>query len=149
MAKVSTYLNFPRETELAFNFYREVFGTEFTGPIVRFGDMPGDEGGPVLPEGDKNLVLNVQLPITGGHLLMDSDVPASLDLSAEPGEAAHVMLHVDSAAEADRLFAALSEGGAVGMPMEDMFWGSYYGACTDSFGVSRMISFEKTETTQL
>jgi uncharacterized glyoxalase superfamily protein PhnB len=41
MARVSTYLNFPRTTEEAFAFYRSVFGTEFLGPIARFGDMPG------------------------------------------------------------------------------------------------------------
>ena len=76
MAQTSTYLNFPCETEKAFNFYKTVFGTDFVGgKMNRFGDMPHQEGMPPLPDADKNLVIHVALPILGGHLLMGSDAP--------------------------------------------------------------------------
>ena len=72
MASVSTYLNFPRNTEDAFYFYKSVFGGDFKdGKISRFSDIPPQEGMPTLAEGDKNLVMHVALPITGGHLLME------------------------------------------------------------------------------
>lgn len=78
MARVSTYLNFARTTEEAFVFYKLVFGGEFIGPISRFGDFPPAEGIPPLAEGDKNLIMNIQLPILGGHILMGTDAPESI-----------------------------------------------------------------------
>jgi PhnB protein len=51
------------------------------------------------------------------------------------------MLHTDSRTQADELFAALSDGGAIEMPMADQFWGDYYGSLDDKFGVSWMIAF--------
>ena len=53
MARVSTYLNFPRTTEEAFAFYKSVFGTEFSTPIARFRDIPAQPGQPPLPEADR------------------------------------------------------------------------------------------------
>jgi PhnB protein len=50
MAGVSTYLNFTRNTEEAFNFYKSVFGTEFDGEIMRFGGIPPQEGQPPIAE---------------------------------------------------------------------------------------------------
>src|SRR5262249_7834025 len=70
VARTSTYLNFARSTEEAFNFYKSVFGTEFVGPVMRHRDVPVPEGHPGPSEEDKDLVINVQLPILGGHLLM-------------------------------------------------------------------------------
>ena len=62
MARVSTYLNFPRNTEEAFNFYKSVFRTEFAGPIARFKDIPPQPGQPPMAEADKNLVMHVSCP---------------------------------------------------------------------------------------
>lgn len=73
MAKVSTYLNFPGNTEEAFQFYWSAFGGEFSGEISRFGDMPHAEHMPPLTEADKDLVMHVALPIVGGHVLMGTD----------------------------------------------------------------------------
>lgn len=79
MASVSTYLNFPRQTEEAFNFYKSVFGTEFSGDgIQRFSVVPPQEGQPPMKEDDKNLVMHVGLPILGGHVLMGTDAPESM-----------------------------------------------------------------------
>lgn len=73
MARVSTYLNFPRSTEAAFTFYRSIFGGEFTGGINRFSSIPAEPGAPKIAEADKNLVMHIELPITGGHVLMGTD----------------------------------------------------------------------------
>jgi PhnB protein len=142
MASVSTYLNFPRETEAAFNFYKSVFGGEFTGGIMRFGDIPPQEDMPAPSDEDKNLVMHVSLPILGGHLLMGTDAPESMGMSLTAGNNVYISLHPDSRAEADRLFAALSEGGTVEMEMADQFWGDYFGSLVDKFGIHWMINSE-------
>lgn len=141
MATVSTYLNFNRETEAAFNFYKSVFGTEFVNGIVRFGDMPAGEDQPGPSDEDKNLVMNVQLPILGGHLLMGTDAPESMGFTLNQGNNMYISLHPDSREEADALFAALSEGGTVEMPLEDQFWGDYFGDLIDKFGTRWMINY--------
>ena len=141
MAKVSTYLNFKTETEQAFNFYKSVFGTEFTGMgISRFGDIPPQEGMAPLSDADKNLIMHIELPILGGHLLMGTDAPESMGFQLNMGNNSHICLDIDTRAETDRLFNALSAGGVVTMPVADMFWGAYYGSCTDKFGVNWMVN---------
>jgi PhnB protein len=140
MARVSTYLNFARSTEEAFLFYREVFGGEFAEPISRMGDVPPYEGQPPIADEDRDLVLHVALPILGGHVLMGSDAPESFGFSMVFGNNVYVNLEPDTRDEADRLFAALSEDGRVEAPMQEMFWGAYYGACTDRFGVQWMVN---------
>ena len=141
MASVSTYLNFERSTEEAFTFYKSVFGTEFAGPIMRHGDVPSQEGMPQLSDEDKRLVMNIALPILAGHLLMGTDIPASMGMALNKGNDVTIGLHPDSRDEADRLFAALSAGGTVGQPMHDAFWGDYYGDFTDKFGTRWMINY--------
>lgn len=141
MSSVATYLNFNGNTEQAFNFYRSVFGTEFYGPIMRMGDVPPQEGMPGLTEAEKNMVMHVGLPITGGHLLMGTDTSENCGGKvATFGDNVHINVMPDSREEAERLFAALSAGGKVSMPLTDMFWGDYYGAFTDKFGVHWMIN---------
>lgn len=139
MAQVSTYLNFERQTEEAFNFYKSVFGTEFIG-IMRHRDVPVPEGQPGPSDDIKDLIINVALPILGGHILMGTDAPEEAGFKLTQGNNVHICLMPDTREEADRLFAALSEGGEVEMPMQDMFWGDYYGSFTDKFGVHWMIN---------
>ncbi|MGC4192153.1 MAG: hypothetical protein QM589_13450 [Thermomicrobiales bacterium] len=74
MAKVSTYLTFTGDCDPAFAYYKGVFGTEYVEEPSRYGDMPPSEGMPDLAEDERDLILNIQLPILGGHLLMGSDV---------------------------------------------------------------------------
>lgn len=138
MAQVSTYLNFPRNTEDAFNFYKSVFGGEFTGPVSRFGEIPPSEEMPPLAEEDKNLVMHVALPILGGHLLMGTDAPESMNFRITQGNNVYISLHPDTREETRKLFNALSAGGVVEQELQDMFWGDYYGSCKDKFGVQWM-----------
>jgi PhnB protein len=140
MARTSTYLNFARSTEEAFNFYKSVFGTEFVGEIARFADVPPQEGQPPMSDDDKQLVMNVQLPILGGHLLMGTDAPESMGFQLNQGNNVYICLDPDTRAEADALFAALSDGGNVEMSLQEMFWGDYFGSLVDKFGVNWMIN---------
>ncbi len=141
MARTSTYLNFSRQTEEAFLFYKSVFGGDFTaGGINRFKDIPTTPGAPPMAEGDKNLVMHVELPITGGHLLMGTDAPESMGFSVQFGNNMSINLEPDTRAEAERLFKGLSAGGKIEMDLQDMFWGAYFGSCTDKYGVRWMVN---------
>jgi PhnB protein len=114
MAQVGTYLNFPRNTAEAFIFYRTVFGGEFSwGGIARFSDIPPMEGMPPLAPEDLNLVMHVELPILGGHLLMGTDAPESMGFKVIAGNNVYINLEPDSKAETNWLFKALSAGGTV------------------------------------
>ena len=145
MARTSTYLNFPRNTEEVFNFYKLVFGTEFSGNgIARFGDFPPPEGAPQLAEADKNLVMHIELPITGGHILMATDAPESMGFKVIQGNNVYIMVEPDTRVETKRLFDVLSEGGNIEMELQDMFWGAYYGTSTDKYGIHWMFNcYEK------
>lgn len=139
MASVSTYLNFPRNTEEAFLFYKSVFGGEFSSDgIMRMGSFPPPEGTPPMAEEDKNLVMHVALPILGGHVLMGTDAPESMGFTLSYGNNIHISLSPDTRAETKQLFDALSADGQVTSDLQDMFWGSYFGSCIDKFGVQWM-----------
>jgi PhnB protein len=140
MATTSIYLNFPRQTEEAFLFYKSVFGGEFEGGIHRMGEVPSQEGQPPLSEADKNLVMHVSLPLIGGIRLMGTDAPESMGFTVKFGNNLYINLEPDTRVETNRLFTALSEGGKVGMPLQEMFWGDYFGSCTDRFGVQWMFN---------
>jgi len=140
MARVSTYLNFERSTEDAFNFYRSVFGTQFSGPIMRFGDIPPQPGQPPASEADRNLVMHIELPILSGHVLMGTDAPKSMGFILTQGNTVTINLEPDTRAETDKLFAALGRGGQVDMPLEAMFWGGYFGILVDKFGIRWMFN---------
>ncbi len=136
MARVSTYLNFPRNTEEAFNFYKSVFSGEFGNDgIARFGDIPPQEGMPPMAEEDKNLVMHVELEILGGHILMGSDAPESMGFNVIFGNNTYINLEPDTKSETKKLFDSMSAGGVITMELQDMFWGAYFGSCTDKFGV--------------
>ncbi len=139
MARVSTYLNFPGQTEEAFQFYRAVFRTEFAGPIARFSEAPAHPGHP-LSDADKQLVLHIELPILGGHMLMGTDAVESMGMQVATGNNVHLNLEPDTRDEARRLFDALADGGKVSMPLQDMFWGAYFGSLTDRYGINWMVN---------
>ncbi|OFX24348.1 MAG: glyoxalase [Bacteroidetes bacterium GWA2_31_9b] len=140
MAKVSTYLNFKRNTEEAFNFYKSIFGGDFTGGISRFSDIPSTEKMPPLPDADKNLVMHIALPILGGHVIMGTDAPESMGFKVNFGNNVYINLEPDTRVETKRLFNALSAGGTVEQDLQEMFWGDYYGSCKDKYGVQWMFN---------
>ena len=140
MAQVNPYLIFNGDCEAAFLLYKSVFGGEF--PYMgKFGDMPTAEGQPELPEEEKNRVMHVTLPI-GNTILMGSDTN-SLAGEVKMGENVSISINVDSREEADSIFAGLTAGGVVKMPMTDTFWGAYFGMLIDKFGIHWMINFDE------
>ena len=142
MARVSTYLNFPRSTAEAFEFYRTVFGTDYAAPIARFKDIPPQPGQPPLAAGDAELVMHVALPILGGHMLMGTDAPDTMGFTVNPGNNVYINLEPDTRRETDRLFQALAVGGKLETPLQQMFWGAYFGSLTDKFGIQWMFNCE-------
>ena len=137
MTKVNTYLNFGGNAEQAFNFYKSIFGGEFSS-LVRFKDMPME--GVDMSAGDQEMIMHIALPI-GSDVLMASDAPESLGFKVSFGNHSYISIHPESKPEADRLFNALSQGGAVEMPIADQACGDYYGSFRDKFGVGWMVNY--------
>lgn len=141
-ARVCVYLNFPGNTEEAFNFYKSVFRTEFSGKgIQRFGDLPTAPSHPPMAETVKNKILHIELPLIGNHVLMASDAPKEMGFTVTMGNNMHIQLELESREETTRLFEGLSAGGNITMPLQDMFWGAYFGSLTDKFGINWMFSY--------
>ena len=140
MARVNTYLNFPGNTEEAFNFYKSVFGTEFVS-LTRMKDMPRPEGAPALSDSDANKIMNVQLPITNGHVLMATDALESLGHKVDVGNNVTISLDLDSAEEAERIYSKLMVKSPENSgPLANMPWGALWGSCQDQFGIRWMVS---------
>ena len=137
MFKIHPYLNFAGNAEEAFNFYKSVFGGEFTG-LYRFGDMPME--GVTISDEEQSKIMHVSLPLGDGEVLMASDALESMGQKLVQGNNAYISIHPDTREEADRLFNALSAGGTIEMPIADQMWGDYYGAFKDKFGVQWMVN---------
>lgn len=135
MPALNPYLNFNGNCMEAFEHYKGVFGGDFAF-VMRFSDVPPEMN---MDPAEANKVMHVSLPV-GGSILMGSDSPEQYG-SVNFGNNVHISVGADSEAEADRIFAGLSGGGDVVMPMEKAFWGDYFGMCTDKFGVKWMISY--------
>jgi len=136
MTHVNPYLNFRGRTEEAFGFYRSVFGGDEPS-FVRYRDMgTGD-----ADDRDGDLVAHVSLPIGAGTLLMGSDVPDAGPGGFQVGNNVQIYLGAEDAAEARRLFEALSAGGTVTMPLERTAWAELFGSWVDRFGVHWMVDY--------
>jgi PhnB protein len=139
MASINPYLNFAGNTETAFNFYKSVFGGEFS-MMQRFGDTPqGDQVPPTV----RDKIMHVSLPIGKNNVLMGTDACEEMGFNIKQGNNYYICISPDSKEEADKLFNGLSDGGKVNMPIQDMFWGAYYGDLTDKFGVQWMVNYMK------
>ena len=134
--KVHPYLNFDGKAEEAFNFYKSVFGGEFTANM-KIKEMPdGDK----VPAEEQNRIMHIALPIGKDTLLMASDIMPSAGHVWQPGNQTYILLNPETKNEADRLFDGLSKDGDIEMKMEDMFWGDYFGSFADKFGIKWMIN---------
>lgn len=136
--KLETYLNFNGNTEEVFEFYKSVFGGEFSS-LIRFRDMPME--GSTVPEADLGKIMHISLPI-GDSSLMASDSLESIGMKLDQGNNAYIMVIPDTKEEADRIFNALSAGGEIEMPLSAQPWGDYFGSFHDKFGVMWMFDME-------
>lgn len=134
---ISPYLNFPGTTEEAMRFYAKALGGTLS-EIHRFGGMPNADE---IPKELHERVMHVSIDLPGGALLMASDTMEGMGPPHVAGTNMSISIHPNSREEADRVFLALSEGGEVTMPLEDQFWGDYYGMLTDRYGIQWMVNF--------
>jgi len=141
-ARVTTYVNFSGNTEEAFLFYKSIFKTEFINGIKRFEDIPVDAGHPPIADVIKKMVLHIELPLLGGHILMGTDAPKEMGFTLTQGSNMHICLEPETREEAKRLFDELSNGGTVTMPLADMFFGAYFGEFSDKYGINWMINYQ-------
>ncbi|MCB9760765.1 MAG: VOC family protein [Alphaproteobacteria bacterium] len=131
-ANINPYLNFDGQASEALDFYTSALGGEVEG-VMRWKDMPGQEVPPQLADN----IMHACLKVGDGRIML-SDLPPHMKVAA--GNQAHVMLELTEPDDVDRIFAALSEGGEVKMPVENTFWNARYGHLIDRFGVSWMLN---------
>ena len=141
MPVINPYLTFSGNCEDAFNFYKTVFGGDFSY-IGRFSDMPSD-GGKAMSEEDGRKIMHVSLPLSKETVLMGSDTGGEWADRVIVGNNITISINADSKEQADELYNKLSDGGKASMPMNQTFWGDYFGMCTDKFDINWMISFNE------
>ena len=141
MARVNTYLNFQGNTEEAFKFYEKVFNSKITS-LTRMKDLPRPEGAPQVTPEDAEKIMNVQLPIMNGHIIMATDFLESMGHKLIIGNNTTISLDFDSKEEAQRVYDLLAVGSEQFAPMADMPWGAFWGSALDRFGVRWMLSYE-------
>jgi PhnB protein len=132
--KLHTYLNYGGNCREAFKFYEQHLGAKILMMMTR-ADQPGVTD---VPSGQKDSILYARLSI-GGTDLMGSDVPDRF----QPMRSAYLSLSVDSSAEAERIFAVLSEGGEIFMPIGETFFAHRFAMMRDKFGTSWMVIHER------
>lgn len=137
MALINPHINFNGNAEEAFNFYKSVFGGEFT-KVVRFKEL----GNPNVSEKEAEKIMHIALPIGKSNVLMANDVPEFMGRVNENENRSKIAISAESKEEADKLFNGLSAGGAIEMPIEDSPWGSYFGMFRDKYGIEWMVNFE-------
>jgi PhnB protein len=133
--QLHTYLNYGGNCEQAFRFYEQHLGGKITF-LMRHGEAP--EPTPA-PEGWKNAVLHARMSL-GETELMGADIPPD---RFQPMRSAYLSLTVGSAEEADRVYALLSEGGQIFMPMAETFFATRFAMLRDRFGTSWMLQHPK------
>jgi PhnB protein len=138
MATINPYLNFNGNTEEAFDFYKSAFGGEFS-MVMRYKDAPPEHQ---MGESNGEKIMHISLPIGKDTILMGSDSPEMYGKVIQ-GTDIHISISTESKEEADKLFNGLSAGGQVMMPMENAFWGSYFGMFKDKFGIHWMMSYDE------
>ena len=143
MARINPHINFNGNAEEAFNFYKSVFGGEFTN-ITRFRDIASPEFPVSEKEADK--IMNIALRIYKSHVLMGNDVPEIMGRTNENENRSKIMISTESREEAENIFNGLSAGGQIEMPMEENPWGSYFGMFRDKYGVEWMVDYDPKYT---
>ena len=132
------YISFNGNTEEAFEFYKMALGGTFTN-VQRFADAPN---GAQMPEDAQKKIMHIALEAPNGVRLMGNDF---IDFTGQPFTAGNnfsLSLHPDSESLADSLFASLSAGGTIIVPIGKAPWGDYFGMFIDKFGMKWMINHQ-------
>ena len=137
MATINPHINFNGNAEEAFNFYKSVFGGEFT-KIIRFKEIASPEF--PVSENDANKIMHIALPI-GKNFLMANDVPERMGRTNENENRSKIFISAGSREEADKIFNGLSAGGNIEVHNDDSPSGSYFGMFRDKYGIEWMVEF--------
>jgi len=144
MATFNIYLNFPGNTQEAFDFYKSVLGGEFL-TVMRFRDAPDTDK---IPPALLDKIIHIALPVGKGNMLMGTDAAEGMGPKFTVGNNVHITVGPDSEEEARRLFDGLSAGGEVATPLNIAFWGGLFGAFTDKFGINWMFNYDPRQQQQ-
>lgn len=139
MTNVNVYLNFDGKCKEAFDFYKSVFGGDFSD-YNTYAEMPAPENGPELTPEEKAKIMHVTLPIGEHSVIMGSDSAGPWAPPVSYGNNFSISVNPDNKEEAERIFNALASDGKVTMPLEKTFWNAYFGMLTDQFGINWMIN---------
>ena len=143
MSTLNVYLYFKGNCEKAFDFYKSVFGGEYEF-IGRYKDIP-QNARQNFPYCTDEQIMHVTLPISKETILMGSDMIDSNEEISESKNRFSLYVSTDNKKEAERIFNAFSDEGEIIVPIDEQFWGSYYGLCIDKFGISWKISCSTNE----
>lgn len=139
MISINPYLNFMGNTADAMNFYKSVFGIEFTA-FQLFNQSPGYEK---MPKQEQGMVMHASLPMGKHNALMATDALESMGMTVTMGNNFYIVVNTESEGETELYFSALAEDGSIEMPLNQTFWGAYCGMCRDKFGIQWMITYDK------
>ena len=140
MAKINPHIHFNGNTEEAFEFYKSVFGGDFTS-IKRFKELSSEAFS--FPEEELNKIMHIGLRIGSSSVLTGSDVPNMLGKVSENENRSKIVISVESKEEAAALFNGLSAGGTVEMALSAGPWCAYFGAFRDKYGIEWMIECDE------
>lgn len=146
MRAINPWINFNGNAEEAFNFYKSVFGGEFT-KIIRFKDLSSDEF--PVPENEANKIMTIVLPIGRHNVLIANDVPEFMGPVNENENRSKIAVSAESREEADQLFNGLSAGGEMEGPMGESPWGTYAGMFRDKHGIEWIVEFDPNDNGQI
>jgi PhnB protein len=132
MATINPWINFNGNAEEAFTFYKSVFGGEFT-KVVRLKVLAGPEF--PVSNVDAEKIIQIVLPLGGGHMLIGNDVPSFLGKVSEEENRSKIHIGADNKEEAERIFSGLSVGAQVEAPLGESPWGTYFGMFRDKYGI--------------
>jgi PhnB protein len=141
MANINPHINFNGNAEEAFNFYKSVFGGEFS-KIIRFKEIATEEF--PIPEKEADKIMYIALPI-GRNFLFANDIPEMMGQVDENENRSKISIAAESKDEAYNLFNGLSTGGQIEMPMEENPDGSYFAMFRDKFGIEWMVTFDPAQ----
>lgn len=138
MAQINPHINFNGNAEEAFNFYKSIFGSEFS-KIIRFKDISSAEH--PFSEQEENKIMHISLPI-GQNFLMANDVPEIMGKTNENENRSKISISAESKEEAIKLFNGLSSGGQIEMPIDEDSSIFCFGMFRDKYGIEWMVNFE-------
>ena len=134
--QVTPYIMFNGNCEEALKFYEKALGGEIKD-LMRFEGSPAEN-----MSVDKQKVMHSHFAVDGNVLFMASDTGQS-NAGANQGGMVHLSLNFTDAGKLQQVFAAMSDGGRVTMPLQDTFWGATFGMLQDQFGVNWMFNYDK------